>query len=306
MTSPHIAPLAVSQAAACFFALAVAGPAAGQTDLRWRLAPDQQLEFALSQTASTEVEIAGRVYKSSLNVAAVVQWRVVAVDENGAATIEQTLLQLTVAAEIPGAAPLRYDSTSQQRLTGAAQAVAGEFRPLLGKPVRVRLLPTGQIEDAAAPRADPSGAKAPFTANDIRQLLGRLLPGLPAEPVSATDRWEDRREQATQEGMIRIDGQYAARGSEMHGVRPVEKIEATYKFSAGRGREVALEFHDQRHRGQFYFDAAAGRLLRGEIHQAMTLQLRSDDSQVSQKTASIMTLELRPGEDRLGEDAASA
>jgi hypothetical protein len=275
----------------------VARPAFGQTDLRWRLAPGEQLEIILSQTSSTEAEIAGQVFKTSLKVNATLDWRVVSVDEKGIATIEQTLSQLSVSSELPGSAPVRYDSASQERLTPAAQAVADEFRPLLGKAAGVRLLPTGQVEDLAdAPEAAPgaAGPAAPFSAKEVRHLLGRLLPALPPEAVSPGDSWDDHREQATPEGAVNITSQFTARGAEPAGGRPVERIEAAFEFSAPQGNDVALTFEDQKNRGVFDFDAAAGRLVRGEIRQAMTLQLRADASQVSQKARGLMTITVRP------------
>src|SRR5688572_3640956 len=125
-------PLAVSRVSLMLTMLAFARSSLAQTDLRWRLAPEERLELVLSESASTQVEIAGQTYKSSLQVKAALTWRVIEIDEHGAATIEQTLTQLTVAAELPGVEPVRYDSSSQERLTGAAKAVAEEFRPLLG------------------------------------------------------------------------------------------------------------------------------------------------------------------------------
>jgi hypothetical protein len=298
MTSPRSTPLAVSRHLAGLVALVAVQSAIAQTDLRWRLAPDDQLELMLSQTSSTEADIAGKKYKSSLQIAATLEWRILDVDAKGVATIEQRLSHLSVAAEIPGAAPVKYDSSSQERLTGAAMTVADEFRPILGRPVRVRLLPTGEIDDSArepgAPEDGDEAPAAPLTANDIRQLLGRLLPTLPPAPVAPHDSWGDCREQSTLEGKVQIGAQYVARGTEMQDGRPVEKIDATYEFSAAKGKEVALEFTDQNHRGAFYFNAAEGRLARGEIRQSMTLHLRLEAAQVSQKANNVMTIEVRP------------
>jgi hypothetical protein len=264
-------------------------PAFGQTELRWRLAPEEHLELALSQRSSTAAEIAGRTYKSSLQIAATLQWHVIAVDEQGAATIEQTLSHLRATIEVPGAAAVQYDSSSQEKLAGAAKAVADEFRPIVGKPARLKLLATGQIEDAPEARRP----ERPLSTRDIRQLLGRLLPALPAARVSPGDVWSDRGEQITPEGKVVIESKYVARGPEEHGGRPAEKIEAAYEYSAATGKDVTLEFSAQHHRGEFHFDAAAGRLLHGEINQAMTVKILLDEAEVAQQTQSRMTLEVR-------------
>jgi hypothetical protein len=122
------------------------------------------------------------------------------------------------------------------------------------------------------------------------------VPALPPEPVLPDDSWGACQEQATPEGKIAIAAQFVSRGTEMRDGAPMEKIEANYVFSAEKEKEkeVALEFTDQENRGVFHFDAAAGRLMRGEIRQSMTLRLRVEESEVSQKAKGAMTIEIRP------------
>jgi hypothetical protein len=293
--NPLCSTFAVWRACAPFAFLLLAGAAFAQTNLRWRLAPGERWQLHLSQTSATEADIAGQTYKSSLKMRAILDWRVVEVDAEGAAMIDQTLSQLSLAIELPGAEPVRYDSTSQQTLTGAAKAVADEFRPWVGKTVRLRLTATGRVSDASgASTRDPSQSMD-FRPGEVQQLLGRLLPPLSPEPIAPGETWGDRRELVTPQGRVQVSSRFKLRGPEPVQPTRLERIEATYQFDAGAPhQDVTLAFEDQNHRGRFLFDSAAGRLVRGEIRQSMTLRLTVEGAQASQRATSEMQIEVRP------------
>ncbi len=277
-----------------------AGAANAQTSLRWRFTPGERLRVALAQSAATEAEIAGEVFRSRLRVAVELSWRVAEVDAAGAAVIEQTLTHLTVSADLPGAAPVRYDSRAptNPQASAAAKAVAEEFRPLIGKTTRLRLTAQGEILAAPAARASRAGqGGVALTSGEVRQMLGRLLPRLPPQPAPRDTIWQASLEYPTPQGRVVATGRFAYRGPEVREGRPLEKIEAAYTFQVqAQEPGVAFEFAEPDNAGVFYFDAGAGRLTRGEVHQAMTLRLTVEENQVAQKMTSLTTIEIQPVE----------
>lgn len=231
---------------------------------------------------------------SSLQVGVTLAWRVAEVAGDGTATIEQTLSKLTVALDLPGGDPVRYDSSAPVPPNGNAQAVADEFRPLLGKTVAVRLTPRGELQDAAAP-VRKRGADSVLSPTDVRQILGRLLPPLPPANASSAAGWKDSQSHITPQGKIRIDGEYISGGREPPPSGPMEKIVATYQYhAAANERGVTLSVTDQDNSGAFYFDVQAGRLVRGEVNQSLTMQVTVEGNQAAQKVVSQMHIDFQP------------
>ncbi|MBW3596116.1 MAG: hypothetical protein KY475_02445 [Planctomycetes bacterium] len=271
--------------------------AAAEDGLRWKVEEGERLRVTASQASSTEAEIGGRTYESSLNVGVELNWQVRSVADDGTAAIEQRLSRLTMAAELPGSEPVRYDSSAQLREepTAGVKAVAEEFRPLLGKATTLRLTPRGEIlEDSPQPRTDRSDAS--LTVADVRQMLGRLLPPLPPDRIAAGEPWTDVQQTKTPHGGVRIEGRYTLRDAPQEG-KPLEIIDATYTFHAdSKAPGVALTLGEQNNTGTFYFDPRAGRLVRGEIRQSLKMQVRVEETQVEQRVSSTLRIEVSPGE----------
>src|SRR5690606_6081700 len=283
----------------------LASVANAQGPLRWRFHPGEQMSVLLTQTAATESKIGDALFRSQMRVSVELTWRVAAVEPSGAAVIEQTLNRLTVAADVPGSPQVRYDSRTppDSQASPAAKAVAEEFQPLIGKTTRIRLTPQGEIlrpgpgvlpGDRAARPGQGGGA---LTPTEVQQMLGRLLPRLPPQRPTRDTAWQVTMELPLPEGRAVVTGQFTYRGSEMFDGRTLAQIEAAYGFH-GQGQEpgVIYECAEPDNTGAFYFDAATGRHVRGEVRQAMTMRLTVDDREVAQNSTSVTTIDVRPAD----------
>ncbi len=136
-------------AVALFAVLLACGPrpALGQTLLRWKLAPRQQLELNFEQATETFTELNGVRVAMNIEMRMQLGWTVVSVDEQGAARVTQTIDRLQLKMQPAKGEAVEYDSQQPAQTSSAAREIAGELGPILQSTVSLMISDRGQILD---------------------------------------------------------------------------------------------------------------------------------------------------------------
>lgn len=159
-------------------ALAAAGLGATEpaaVRLAYRFRSGDRIEMAVAHRALTETTMNGVTQTVETMTDSTKTWRVVAVDAEGRATLEQSVDDVTMTSRTSDRGEVRWDSN------GTAEPPPGyeEVRQSLGVPlVRLVVAPDGRIHERRELRPCPSSASGDLV----------VVP-LPTEPVSSGAEW---------------------------------------------------------------------------------------------------------------------
>jgi hypothetical protein len=134
MSSRYLAALAL---------ISIVGAVRAEELGRLQLKKGQTLEYRVEQTTNAaETTSEGKTELSS-RVEQTKRWRVLDVDQTGAATLELSLLQLKLRQQLPSKEVIEFDSEKPEQ---ANQALRERMAMYVGKPLAViRLDPTGRV-----------------------------------------------------------------------------------------------------------------------------------------------------------------
>ncbi|MEM6654959.1 MAG: hypothetical protein AAF596_04075 [Planctomycetota bacterium] len=177
------------------FLLAVAASAQDTAPLRYRFTEGETLRYRVTQTAtlSGDADVAGSFDLRTEQVTELA-WRVVSVDEEGSATIEQTVPRLRFTNSLP-TGDVGFDSDSDDPPMGVAAMLTPAARTLLETPVTFAVGPGGTVREITASE-DLIGAldRIPGASGvlewepALRSLIETVLPLLPTGDEPATRR----------------------------------------------------------------------------------------------------------------------
>src|SRR6187455_3454005 len=98
----------------CLLTLLWPSCASGQTTLAWNWAPGQQLDLQMEQAAVSTTMLEGRELPGRSTAALRLAWRVLEVNAQNEATIEQAIAALRLSVEIPGEAAMKFDTADEK------------------------------------------------------------------------------------------------------------------------------------------------------------------------------------------------
>lgn len=279
---------------ACLLVLA-GSPAAAEEEgdsietPRWKLEAGQAYPWRLTQQvdASQQLE-AGSEASYQLKLILDAQWEVEQVDDQGAATIRQTVQRIQLSVAGPGEQTMQYDSDDEATPRGFAARLAPLAKVLIDHPLKAVLQPTGAVEDVEIPEAVQQqlqvapGAKnlAALTgAESLEQTVQQLSFVLPEQPMlSVGDSWELTSQiEAPEIGPLqteksfRFTEQREVEGEQLAIFQPTIRLIAKEPSDA---EDLGVQLKDQSSSGEILFNRTAGRLEKSKVEHAFAAEFR--------------------------------
>ena len=283
--------------AAIVFALS-ATPAHAQTNLRWKFAAGDKLQYTLAQKITSVGITAGMEITTTSDVTMDLHWDIKSVDANGVADMTQTIDRVRFKMNAPLTA-IEFESQAQAK---PEEVVSSALTSLMGGLVKVpfslKVTPQGEPKDFVVPekvlkqiKSSPVAANLGplFTAQGLEQLLTEVLIPFPAEPVAKGHRWERKLESKTQT----IETQYTYIGPEAREGRELEMVTYTTKLTLPAAARVVIK--TQKAEGKLAFDLAAGRIVDSSVEQSAEMEILVGDMKTTRKVSSSSSVKLVPG-----------
>jgi hypothetical protein len=275
----------------------VFGPrsASAQKRLRWTLEPGETVKVQFSQVMDTEASIQSAVLQSTVQMSMAMKWHVLNVDAEGTAEMAQSIEQLKIVMNSPGAGEVSYDSSAPQQPDGLAKDLASGIEPLIGMRFIQKMNDRGEILDvrlsdeaSAALDKSPLGSqlKEVFSREGLDALVNQTAAVLPQHPVRPGDTWTGTSETKSPVGALKMDLTYTYLGTETRQGRELEKIGVKIQLGFAEGANplgLNVKFTDQNNSGLMYFDARAGRFVETTVNQKMTMETAIGDRTHQQK-----------------------
>lgn len=244
--------------------------------LRWKFAPNEQLDYEITGATAISLGQPPSVYR--LRQQLDVTWRVQQVDDAGGATIEQTVRRVRLELDDP-LGTVEYDSQTDDEPSSLAALLAPVFEAVLEHPIGFKLSARGEPSDVqllpplleAVANVPLAKALGQFASEEgLRGLLIPRLPKLPEGKIKPDQQWSQATESVNQlSGWAKVETTYRYSGERQEvrntgdgdeeGITLAEiAIEPKVTFAANEKSSVKVS--DEQSSGALLFDRSFGRL----------------------------------------------
>jgi hypothetical protein len=280
--------------------------AASAAELRWKFSSGDEFVARIEQKSEVDSSLGGAAptrmtMESGLELA----WKVVAVDEQGAAVISQRFQRLRMKLEMPKSGVISYDSASEAKPAGDAKAIAAAMQPLLDAEIKLTISPRGEITSVEPGEAAQRIVEGLEGSNPLKTLLSKeglsnvlrqMVVVLPEGDVQPGEKWPRVASLSTALGKFKQTTTFEllppdAASPEVSRIESVSHLELE-EPAVAKSRPAALK--KQQQKGLILFDQAAGRLRSAEVEQELVTSSQLKDTPIQVKLVSSlkMTLEL--------------
>jgi hypothetical protein len=281
---------------------AVSHPAQGETLLRWKFEQGQKSHNIMTQEMQMKMVISENPSHVTTTSTMEFDWEITALDDQGVATLTQTIERFRMKMQGPQGVMLEYDTQSDQEPEGMAVMMASAFGGMIGKSCITKMDSRGNILEIKLPQGLaenmsklPGGAQlgSMFSEEGMKGMAE--IATLPEDPVNPGDTWTRT---ATMKnpvtGDMTIETTFRYVGPEVRDGRELEKIAMEMKMHFGEGGNVTVKLTDQASEGTIYFDNELGQFVTSESKSTMKMQMSVLGQQIEQEIETSTTTERVP------------
>ncbi|QEH32358.1 hypothetical protein OJF2_08280 [Aquisphaera giovannonii] len=299
-------------AALALAAIAAAGaspaaPAAGP--LRYRFKAGETLRYTLVQDQKQETRITGGEMTNSALQTVDMHWTVRGVDAAGVADMSQTIDRIRWKLTTPGDS-VSIDSADPNvpDSQGAAQFMP-LIRALAGAEFTFKMDPRGEMSDIQVPRkllesiqeVNPGAAAGGmFSEEGLKNLIAQSRLAFPQGPIDKGATWDNQsRVSQANVGTSIMDKHYTFQGPSASDPRIVTfTLKSDFKVEPAAGAVGAIKIDSYEGKGDYSFDAEAGRIVSSKVTERLQATFTMKDPQTGQsreirqvtQTVNTMTL----------------
>lgn len=278
-----------------------------ETLLRWKFQQGQRLHVTVEQATRLETTAGPKPREMKVDTTMEMDWQVNAVDDGGTAEMTQTITRLKMRMETLGAAPVEFDTASEEQPTGTARYFIAASR-VVGVELKVAMTARGEItsvslSDDAKKLLDEAlaGTSLPalFSSEGLTATLKQTATALPEEAVDLGDTWETSTSSKLPIGEVRQMTTYTYAGSRDHDGRMLDAIDLKSQLQLSpspKDAENAAQIKEQEHTGTLWFDAEAGRFVESNVSQKLVTESPYRGTQVRVSATTSQTTTFRAGE----------
>ncbi|MEQ1825244.1 MAG: hypothetical protein ABL921_04835, partial [Pirellula sp.] len=257
-----------------------------QKTLAWKFSTDQVIDVVLDQ--DTKMKLNG-LPSAPLNESNTIQrtemtWRVLKPSTQGAFVVEQSIERILF--EMKSVSDnFVIDTKDSKPLTGRAEFMAKEIRPLAGSKFVVTSKATGEVVDLTFPNASAGGtANNSLAETGLREIAANSSLRLPSNPIQVGETWQNEYELDMRLfGKLIVSTTYQYLGEEIVNGKTLDKIKAsTANRAADPSSKSGLKLTKQESAGTIWFDNQRGCIDHSEFQQEMALDVLQAGQQIKQ------------------------
>jgi len=296
--------------AAALWAAAVQ-PAFGAETLRWKFNPGETLRYTMVQeriqvTKPMAPELkTNQELKTSLNQTVTVNlhWSVKSVSSDGLAELSQTIDRVRTKVEAPGSS-FEFDSDSGKVPEGP---IADQLVPLLKAIVAAeftfKMNGRGELSDIKVPQklldalrqAGPAAtAGGMFSDEGLKNLISQSSLTLPEASLDRGKTWtQQTKVPVPMLGTMVMDKTYTFEGPDSKDAGLLQiLLDNKVTLEPAADSNVAVKITSQEGKGQFSFDAQAGRVVSSRVDDRLQMSLSIMGQELQQSTDTVTTMTL--------------
>jgi hypothetical protein len=269
----------------------VATTARAEGPLRWKFKEGDALNYVLNRVAEGKLDLQGSEIVFKMSMTFDVTWKVKSASADGAADVDQTVDRVQIYMSSPLGGDLVYDSQNPGKIGGPVWAqMSPMIEAMVGQTFPLTISPLGRVSDVKIPdklaevfkkqSANPNrqagfGIGGGFSERGIKELIEKSVLPLPegqGNEVTWTQHFE---EPLPQMGTKMTDVTFSFAGPEKLDGKDAMKVTALSEmtFEAADAPLADVEITEQEGTATFYFDPAAGRMLKADGVQTFIMEV---------------------------------
>jgi len=268
-------------------------PAEAQKLLRWKFTPGEELKMQMVQ--KMKMQVSG--VTTDMNQTVDMGWKTMSVNDQGVATIKQSLDRMRMNMQVPGGLAIQVDTASEEKPEGPAAQIADVFKKLTDVHFAVEMNARGEILEVTVPEdvekvfrgLGPAGGM--FNKAMLEEMTRKGAQPFPEKAVEVGDGWTNAYTmQMAPLGEMRMLTSFQYLGTEKVDGRDLDKIgmDMTMNLAQPEKKEgeaapmPKISIAEQKAQGAFYFDSQAGRMANSEMKMHMVMKIDLGGQQLEQ------------------------
>ena len=284
-------------------AIVCCSASAEDAPLLWKFQAGDEHHFQMTQDMDMEMEIGDRNVETNVHQLMDMTWKIEQVDDQGLATMLQTIDRVRMEMQAPGQQEMDYDTDSDEAPSGFASMVAPLFKALTAEPFKVSITPRGEIKDMEVPESLAKAMKATpgaaamgemFSDEGFKNMLQQSSLILP-EPKDLKPGHEWTTKSAMKNaafGNLDIEATYRYLGPREVEGKTYEVFGITMEMDFGEGPGgVQIDITSHESHGEILFSREAGRLESSKIQQVIEMNIATAGQEMKQKMTQTVIFE---------------
>ena len=285
-----------------YFLIAIVCCSASADDapLLWKFQAGDEHHYQMTQSMDMGMVVGDREIETSFEQLLDMTWRIEQVDEQGEATMLQSVDRVRMEMQSPGQQEMSYDTDSDEAPTGFATMMAPMFEAMTAEPFKMSFTPRGEIKALVIPESLAKAMKAipgaaamgeMFSDEGFKNMIQQSSLILP-EPKDLKPGFEWTTETVmknAQFGQLEIETTYRYLGPREVEGKPYEVFSIAMEMNFGEGPGgMQMEIVNQESHGEILFDREAGRLESSKIQQVLEMNISVGTQEMKQNMVQTM------------------
>ncbi len=275
-----------------------------EAPLVWKFQVGDEYHYRMTQNMDMKMTlgVTDRKIETSVQQVLDMTWKIEAVDDQGLATLVQSVDRVQMDMQAPGQQKMHYDTDSDEAPSGFAAMLVPMFKAMTAEPFKMTITPRGEIKEFEMPEAlakamaTVPGAAAMgemFSDEGFKKMIQQSSLILP-EPkdLEPGHEWTTKIQiKNAQLGVIETETTYSYLGSREVEGKPFEVFSIVLKMSFGEAPGgVQMEVTSHESSGEILFNREAGRLESSKMQQDIEMSITTGNH-ATQKMVQTMTFE---------------
>ena len=272
--------------------------------LAWKFEEGQSFKVSMNQNTDIEMDLGGQAMGTTTTAVNELSLTIGSVDADGVASATNTIDRMVISTKTPMMS-FEFDSNNEEDGEGPAASIAQAIRPMIGQPMTQKMKPNGEISDVQIPEEALEGIAGGnpqmagmFSEKTLEDMATKssLVFSEPVQEIGAT--WNVAETIDMGEIKVSTSTEYTYRGvADIEG-KPMHVIEGdvTMDFPNGGTGGADVEITDQDSKITFYFDGVAGRMVKSELDQNVSMSITAAGQKIAQELKQTMTMTITPVE----------
>lgn len=271
--------------------------------LQWRFTPGQVLNIKMEQSTEVSSSVDQRSQSTRNQMTLWMTWQVEQVDDDGTATVTQTIDRIRLSAEIPtpsGDELAEFDTDSPDGLKGVSRTLHQLVSPLVGTSCTLTLKSNGDVAKVEIPESSmeilrnaPSSMQIRnvLTERGIRELFGRSGLVFPDQDLSEKPEWVIQRE--LENGIGKFSQTQSYRIDSTSTDQATITMNGTLAPLDQKATDALQEFKSA---ATYQFDTAQGHLTHSQLETELKTKRPYRDLVINTRVVTKSVLTISPGE----------
>jgi hypothetical protein len=282
------------------------GPVVRAETLRWKFKAGEVVRYTMVQETSQEMKNQAQQAKTSLNQTVDLHWSVKSVSPEGVADMTQTIDRVRTKIQGPGDT-FEFDSNSGKAPEGRiAELLTPMLKSLVGAEFSFKMNGRGELSEIKVPQklldslrqAGPAAsAGGMFSEEGLKNLISQSSLTMPDTPLEQGKSWtQQSKVPVPMIGTMVLDKTYTYVGPETKdpALRHIT-LDTKIKLQPATDANVAVKIKSQAGKGDFSFDADAGRIVTSRVNDKLEMTLSAMGQDIEQSTNTLTTMTLARG-----------